>query len=97
MEAIPTVQLFLDSSEALSGGTLEVDISKVKHGFRHRVLLSNAHMKKVDIYFTFLLVLSGFLRTGSHSHLCSSHDLEHYVAYAGLQTMSIILPLFTKC
>lgn len=33
MEAIPTVQLFLDSSEALSGGTLEVDIYKVKYEF----------------------------------------------------------------
>lgn len=28
--AIPTVQLFLDSSEALSGGTLKADICKVK-------------------------------------------------------------------
>lgn len=64
MEAIPTVQLFLDSSEALSGGTLEVDISKVKHGFRHRVLLSNAHMKKVDIYFTFCWCGLGFLGQG---------------------------------
>lgn len=76
MEAIPTVQLFLDSSEALSGGTLKADISKVKNQVPS--IQSCSLMPPRTTHFTFLpylLMWFGLLK--SHSHLCSPHGLEH--------------------